>query len=247
MTAGGRVCHDPCQSPRIQESLFLVEFPVAILLGEQASLQLVCKTADGSLERLQLLVEIAAKSFKFRRFGEIVSLDFLIEFRREDRVFGIRFGQPVLEQFQWIFGIRVVEFFRRRGIFGIALCQLPIIQVGIVKHAFVKLLVLVAVRTLAGFAVRLFLVRILVRIITGVCLIVRIVSELVGIAEVADELTGEPGKLHLVRKHPVQLFQGFTRLFEKAILELLADLPRDRWKLATGGKSADCVADGITE
>ena len=109
------------------------------------------------------------------------------------------------------------------------------------------MLVLVVVRTLAGFAVRLFLVRVLVRIITGVGLIVRIVSELVGIAKVTDELTGKPGKFHLVRKHLVQLFQRFTRLFEKAILELFADLARNWWKLATGGKSADRITDCITK
>ena len=51
------------KTPGIQDALFAVKLPRAVLLGLQAALQFVGEAADGPLERFKLLIEEGTQAF----------------------------------------------------------------------------------------------------------------------------------------------------------------------------------------
>src|SRR5690606_23347540 len=68
-----------CKAARIEDTLFAVKFPRAVLLGLKAALQAVCEAADSALERLKLLVEISAQAVELDRVGEFLGVNLFVE------------------------------------------------------------------------------------------------------------------------------------------------------------------------
>ena len=81
------VGHHARQPRRIQDALFEVEVPGAVLLRHQAPLKAVGEAGDDALQMRELLVEIGAQALQLVMVAEVFGRDDLIEFRREGMIF----------------------------------------------------------------------------------------------------------------------------------------------------------------
>ena len=75
------------QPRRIENALFEIELPGAVLLRHQPALQPVGEPRHDALQMRELLVEIAAQPLQFVMVAEIFGRDHLVEFRREGVIF----------------------------------------------------------------------------------------------------------------------------------------------------------------
>ena len=75
------------QPRRIENALFEIELPGAVLLRHQSALQPVGEPRHDALQMRELLVEIAAQPFQFVMVAEILGRDHLVEFRRKGMIF----------------------------------------------------------------------------------------------------------------------------------------------------------------
>ena len=76
------------QPRRIENALFQIELPGAVLLRHQPALQPVGEPRDDALEVRELLVEIGAQPLQLVMVAEVLGRDDLVEFRREGVIFG---------------------------------------------------------------------------------------------------------------------------------------------------------------
>ncbi len=83
-----RIDDDARQARRVEQALFQVEVPGAILLRHQAALQPVGKASDDALQVGELLVEIAAQAIKLLGLAQLLGRNGLVEAHRERPVVG---------------------------------------------------------------------------------------------------------------------------------------------------------------
>src|SRR5262249_39394887 len=81
-----RVGNDAGEARRIEHTLLEIELPRAILLCQEAALKPVCETADGDMQRRELLVEETTQPFKLFGVAQILGTDELIELTRENLI-----------------------------------------------------------------------------------------------------------------------------------------------------------------
>ena len=74
-----RIDDDARQPRRIEQALFEIELPGAILLRQEEPLQAIGEPRDDALEMRELLVEIAAQPFELFRLAQIFGADGLVE------------------------------------------------------------------------------------------------------------------------------------------------------------------------
>src|SRR5271156_757474 len=79
---------DAGEPRRIEQPLFQVELPGAVLLCHQAALQPVGETGDDALEMGELLVEIATQAIELLRLAQVLGGDGLVELGGEGTVVG---------------------------------------------------------------------------------------------------------------------------------------------------------------
>ena len=77
-----RIDDDARQPRRIEQALFEVELPGAVLLRHQPALQPVGEPRHHALQVRELLVEIAAQPVELLRLAQILGVDGLVELRR---------------------------------------------------------------------------------------------------------------------------------------------------------------------
>ena len=65
----GRVGNDASEAARIQQPFIEIEFPTAVLPGQQPALQFVGEPSDCAFQRFQLLVEKSSQAFEFGSLG----------------------------------------------------------------------------------------------------------------------------------------------------------------------------------
>lgn len=71
----------------VENALFEIELPGAVLLRHQAALQPVGEAGDDTLQMRELLVEIGAQPLQFVVVAEVFGRDHLVEFRRKGMIF----------------------------------------------------------------------------------------------------------------------------------------------------------------
>ncbi len=78
-----RVDDDAGQPRRVEQALFEVEFPGAVLLRQQQPLQAVGKPRHHALQMRELLVEITAQAVELFRFAQILGAHHFVELGRK--------------------------------------------------------------------------------------------------------------------------------------------------------------------
>ena len=216
------------------------------MLGLKAALQLVGQPRDSTFQRFKLLVQIGAQAFQLGRFGQFLGADFFIEIRGIDGVVrvSIRIGR----------GRRGLQRGLAVGQFGlVALLHVGAVFHGDLRLGLVFLLVLAALgaglglvaflvfRTLAVGVVLIFL-----GLVAGLILIgcVRVIAQLVAIAEVRDHLPRKAGKSGLIGQHMIEVVQRAAGLFFDKATPQVHDVFGGLGQRVAGGQMAHKVACG---
>ncbi len=115
--------HHARQPRRIENALFEVELPGAVLLRHQPALEPVGETRDDALQMRELLVEIGAQPLQLVMVAEILGGDDLVEFRRKGVIFrparlvlAVRIRTRRLARGLVVAELAVVEGVRGRGL-----------------------------------------------------------------------------------------------------------------------------------
>ncbi len=178
-------------------------------------MQLVGQTAHSAFQGVKLLIQIGAKAFQLGRVCQIFGSDFLVEISSIDCI--IRISSRMGGRWWWLqrgFPLRqfrLVALFHIGAVFHRDLCL-----------ALILLLVLTAFGCSFGvfflglvLSLRLRAVVVLLRLIVRLIVIgrIRVIAQLVTIAEVRDDLARKAGKGRLIRKHMVDIVQSVASLF----------------------------------
>ena len=216
------------------------------MLRLKAALQLVGQPRDGAFQRFKLLVQIGAQAFQLGRFGQFLGADFFIEIRGIDGVvrvgIGIGRGRRGLQR-----GLAVGQF----GL--VALLHVGAVFHGDLRLGLVFLLVLAALgaglglvaflvfRTLAVGVVLIFL-----GLVAGLILIwrVRVIAQLVAIAEIRDHLARKAGKGCLIGQHMIQIVERAAGLFFDKATPQVHDVFGGLGQRVAGGQMAHKIACG---
>ena len=203
----GGVGDDAGQAACVEDAFLQVEMPGPVLLCLQAALQAVGQPADRPLQGFELLVEIGAQAFQFRRFGKVLGGDFLVIAGIKDLVVGIgvgmRRGRRRVHRRFAILGLDilghlgvVVLVVGDLGLGGVHLLGLAVLRFRVL--VFLAVLILAAgIGLVLGALFRLGLGLVVLALVVGV------VAQLVAIAEVRDHLAGEFRERFLVVEHLV--------------------------------------------
>mmetsp|Transcript_18272 Transcript_18272/g.29013 ORF Transcript_18272/g.29013 Transcript_18272/m.29013 type:complete len:398 (-) Transcript_18272:1240-2433(-) len=241
----GWVGDDPRQTARVQCALFEVELPAAVLLCLKTALQAVGQTAHRAFERLKLLVQIGAQALQLDRLGQFFGGNLFVVGGVKHHIVRVRFGnrrrgRRIERRFAvWHFRL-IGHFILSHVIHGDLRLRHVLLLFLRLFRAGLSVFLVAVVLTLAVRIVLLF--RLFFGFVFLILDVIRVIAQLITVAEIVDDLTGKFGKGLLVGQQLLQV----SKVLACALLDVAAPqvhhIGRRRGQVAPGGQMTDQIA-----
>ena len=198
----GWICNDTRQTARVQNTLFQIEQPTAVLLRLQTTLQFVGQTANSPLERFKLLIQIGAKTFQFDGFCQLFGVNLFVVVCVVNGIVWISIRNGLRwRRIKWCIPLWHLHFVGHVVICTVILadlcfCGVLLLFLGLFWIGLCLILLAVVIPCAVGI---LILVLILLRLILLILIRhIRVITQLIAIPQIADDLAGKFCKLPLI-------------------------------------------------